>query len=113
MIARGTIWWASLPESVGSTLGCRRPVVVLQADEFNASRINTVLAVALTSNLRLAAAPGNVLIPARVSGLPHDSVANVSQIFTLDKTLLTEEVGPLPPSLLRRIADGLRLVLDL
>lgn len=113
MISRGAIWWASLPEPVGSTPGYRRPVVVIQADEFNASRINTVLVVALTSNLRLAEAPGNVLIPARVSGLPRDSVANVSQIYTLDKTLLTEEVSPLPPNLMRRVANGLRLVMDL
>lgn len=113
MITRGAIWWVSLPEPVGSIPGHRRPVVVIQADEFNASRINTVLVVALTSNLRLAEAPGNVLIPARVSGLPCDSVANVSQIYTLDKLLLTEEVSPLPPNLMRRVADGLRLVMDL
>lgn len=110
---RGTVWWASLPDPVGSMPGYRRPVLVVQADSFNRSRIETVLVVILTSNLRLAAAPGNVLLPARVTGLPKDSVANVSQIITVDKSLLTEEVGQLSPKDMLRVEAGLRLVLAL
>jgi mRNA interferase MazF len=88
-------------------------VVILQSDNFNQSRIQTVLGVILTTNLRLADAPGNVLIPSRQTGLPRDSVANVSQIVTINKSFLLERIGPLPGALLRRIEDGLRLVLEL
>ena len=110
---RGEIWWASLPRPVGSGPGYRRPVLVIQANEFNASRIQTVVAAAITSNLKLAAAPGNVLCARRDTGLSHNSVINVSQIVTLDKSLLTGRVGALSSRLLRQVEDGLRLVLAL
>lgn len=110
---RGSIWWASLPDAVGSMPGYRRPVLVVQSDSFNRSHINTVIALVLTSNVRLATAPGNVLLPARVTGLPKDSVANVSQVVTIDKTLLTEHVGQLPSKEMRQIEEGLRRVLSL
>jgi len=113
VIGRGEIWWATLPDPVGSGPGYRRPVVVVQADEFNHSRINTVLAVLLTSNLPLAAAPGNLLLPARATGLTKNSVANVSQVLTVDKSFLTERVGKLTPALMNEVAAGLRLVMDL
>ncbi len=113
MIARGEIWWATLPDPVGSEPGYRRPVVVIQADEFNRSRINTVIAVLLTSNLHLAEAPGNLLLAARVTGLAKNSVANISQVLTLDKHFLTERVSKLPPALMNELEAGLRLVMDL
>ena len=110
---RGEIWWASLPEPSGSEPGHRRPVVILQADSFNRSRIRTVIVVGLTTSLRRADAPGNVLLPSHQTNLPQDSVANVSQVVTLDKGDLLEWVGPIPAQLLRRIEDGIRLILDL
>lgn len=113
VIQRGDVWWADLPEPPGSAPGYRRPVVVVQADSFNESLIGTVLAVILTTNLRRADAPGNVLLPSRRTGLPKDCVANVSQVVTVDRRLLIEHVGPLPASLVQRIDDGLRMVLDL
>ena len=85
VIQRGEIWWASLPEPRGSEPGYSRPVLVVQADDFNRSRINTVIAVVITSNIRLAEAPGNVLLSRKATGLPKQSVANVSQLITLDK----------------------------
>lgn len=113
MIQRGEVWWASLPEPEGSEPGYRRPVVIVQADSFNQSGIRTVIGVALTTNLRLADAPGNVLLASRRTGLPKDCVANVSQVITVDRRALTERVGTLPAGLLERIEAGLRLVLDL
>jgi len=110
---RGDIWWAQLPDPVASEPGFRRPVVIVQSNAFNRSRIRTVLAVVLTSNLRLAEAPGNVLLPSSESGLPKDSVANVSQIITLDREFLTEKCGRVPARLIRSIDEGLRLVLSL
>ena len=110
---RGSIWWADLAEPRGSEPGFDRPVLIVQADAFNRSRIQTVLVVVLTANLRLVAAPGNVLIPAKASGLPKDSVANVSQVMTLDRDYLREGAGKLEPKLLRQVEDGLRLVLSL
>lgn len=85
---RGEIWWANLPDPVGSEPGYRRPVLVVQDDTFTQSRITTVIVVVITSNIQLAEAPGNVLLPHAVSGLPRDSVANISQVFTVDKTFL-------------------------
>lgn len=111
MIERGEIWWAELGDPVGGAPGFRRPVIVVQTDAFNRSRIATTIAVVLTSNLRLADAPGNVLVPADESGLPKDSVANVSQIVTLGKAQLTARVGKLPPRFLRAVTEGLKLVL--
>jgi mRNA interferase MazF len=93
---RGEIWWANLPNPVGSEPGYRRPVLIIQDDIFNQSRINTVIVVIITSNIQLAEAPGNVLLPQGVSGLSRDSVVNVSQIFTVDKTFLVEHIGSLP-----------------
>lgn len=95
VISQGEVWWADLADPVGSEPGFRRPVVIVQGDSFNRSRIATVVCVALTSNLRWAEAPGNVLLTARATGLPKDSVANVSQIVTLDRESLVERVGVL------------------
>lgn len=92
MVARrGEIWWSELPDPAASEPGYRRPVLIVQSDDFNLSRIRTVVAAALTTNLRLAEAPGNLLLTAEDTGLPRDSVVNVSQIVTLDKTFLTEK----------------------
>ncbi len=110
---RGSIWWASLPEPVGSMPGYRRPVLIVQADSFNSSNISTVIAVVLTSNLRLASAPGNVPLSTQSTGLPKDSVANVSQVITVDKSLLTDYVGQVPPAKMRQVEAGLKLVLSL
>lgn len=110
---RGEIWWADLPDPQGSGTGYRRPVLIIQAGAFTRSRIATVIVVAVTSNLRLATAPGNVFVAAAESGLPQDSVVNVSQIVTLDKTVLDEYVGHLTTRTLTKVEEGLRLVLDL
>ena len=110
---RGEIWWASLGDPVGSGPGYRRPMLVVQADEFNESAIRTSVCATITSNMRLAAAPGNVRISRRVSRLPHDSVVNVSQLITLDKSLLTEKVSRLPAESLREVEAGIKLVLAL
>ena len=107
------MWWADLAEPRGSEPGFRRPVLIVQADSFNRSRLRTVVAVALTTNMRLLDAPGNVLVPRAVAGLPRDSVANVTQVVTLDRDFLVERAGQAPRRLLTRIATGLRLVLDL
>ncbi|PSN07045.1 mRNA interferase MazF2 [filamentous cyanobacterium CCT1] len=108
---RGEVWWANLPDPVGSEPGYRRPVVVVQDDTLNQSRINTVIVVIVTSNLQLAEAPGNVLLPRDLSGLPRDAVANVSQIFTIDKQFLIEQIGSLPDALQQELDEGLRTVL--
>jgi mRNA interferase MazF len=113
VIERGDVWWAELHEPRGSEPGFRRPLVVVQIDAFNRSRIQTVVCVVLSSNLRLADAPGNVILAKRESGLPKDSVANVSQIVTVDRDVLTERVGKLPALVRERIDRGLRLVLGL
>ena len=107
------MWWADLDEPRGSEPGFRRPLLIVQDDAFNRSRIRTVLAIVLTSNLRLVDAPGNVLIPAKAAGLPKDSVANVSQIVTLDRDYLTEPAGKVRGPLLKSVENGLRLVLGL
>lgn len=111
VISQGEVWWADLGEPIGSQPGCRRPVVVVQSDSFNRSRISTVVCVPLTSNLRLADAPGNVLLERVVTGLPKDSVANVSQPVTLDRESLTERVAGLPSSKLDLVLYGLDVVL--
>lgn len=112
-VSRGEVWWADLPDPVGSAPGYRRPVLIVQSEAFNRSRLATVVVVVLTANLRLLEAPANVLIPSPASGLARDSVANVSQILTVDRGILIERAGRLPPGLLKRIEDGLRVVLDL
>lgn len=110
---RGEIWWASLPEPSGSGPGYRRPVLIVSADSFNESRINTVIAAAITSNLRLADAPGNIRLQTKGLGLTKPSVVNVSQIVTLDKSYLTRRIGKLPPRVLASVDDGIRLALSL
>ena len=113
VIARGEVWWADLGEPTGSEPGFRRPVLLVQADAFNRSRIQTTVAVVLSSNVRLLDAPGNVLVSEAASGLPKDSVANVSQIVTLDRDFLTERAGKVPSRVMAAIDAGLKLVLDL
>jgi mRNA interferase MazF len=113
VIQRGEVWWADLGEPRGSEPGYRRPVLVVQNDAFNRSRLQTTLVVNLTSNLRLVEAPGNVLVPAKTSGLPKDSVANVTQLLTLDEDFLTERAGKVPPRLMAQVDAGLKLVLAL
>ena len=108
---RGEIWWASLKTPGGSSPGFRRPVLIIQSNEFNRSRISTVLVAVITSNLALANAPGNVRIPARASGLKKASVVNVSQIITIDKSFLAGCVGTVKANYMREVEDGLRLVL--
>ena len=112
-LLRGDVWWADLPEPAGSEPGYRRPVLIVQSDTFNRSRLQTCIAVVLTANVKLVDAPGNVLLPARASGLPRDSVANVSQLITVDRGILTERVGRLSKALVSQVDDGLRLVLSL
>jgi mRNA interferase MazF len=102
-----------LPEPTGSEPGYRRPVLVVQIDDFNKSRIGTIVAVVITSHLALADAPGNVFLPAREAGLPRDSVANVSQVVTLDKGMLVDELRRVQADTMRAVESGLRLVLGL
>ena len=106
MIKRGDVWWATLLED-------RRPVLIVQSDKFNRSAIGSIIVAAFTTNLGRARAPGNVAVAADESGLPKDSVLNVSQLFSLDRTLLTDHVGSLPRSTMKRVDDGLRLILEL
>lgn len=113
VIQRGEVWWADLSEPTASEPGYRRPVLAVQSDDFNHSRIATVIVVVITSNLNLAQAPGNVLLPKRATGLPKDSVANISQVLTVDKSFLTEKIGDLPVYLLEQVENGLRLVMGL
>lgn len=113
MIRRGSICWADLGESRGSKPAKRRPVLVIQADPFNASRLGTTLAAVITSNTGLAAMPGNVFLPATSSGLPKDSVVNVTALVTLGKTDLDAEAGHLPPAIMSDVDRGLRRVLGL
>ena len=110
---RGEIWWARLPQPFGSEPGFHRPVVIVQSDRFNRSRISTVIAVAITRNLRLRTAPGNVYLPKHASGLDHDFVVNVSQLVTLDRGRLDRLMGHVPRFKLHELEDGLRLVLAL
>jgi len=111
VISQGEIWWADLPDPVGSGPGFRRPILVVQGDALNRSRIHTVVCVPLTSNLGYAQAPGNVPLRPRHTGLPKDSVANVSQIVALDRTLLTERTGKLPRTQLDLVLSGIDVVL--
>ena len=111
VIAQGEVWWADLGTPTGSGPGYRRPVVVVQCDNLNQSRIGTVVCVAMTSNLRWGDAPGNVRLSASVTGLPEDSVANVSQIVALDKSVLSDCVGKLPQAKLELVLAGIDIVL--
>ena len=110
---RGEIRWATLPRPRGSEPGLRRPVLVIQSDAFNASRIQTVVVAAITSNLQLAGAPGNVRLSKRTSGLPKDSVINVSQLLTLDRRHLSRPIGRLARRPMEQVDEGIRLVLGL
>jgi mRNA interferase MazF len=111
VISQGHVYWADLPDPTGSGPGFRRPVIVVQGDALNRSRIRTVVCVPLTSNLVWADAPGNVLLTAKATGLPRDSVANISQIVALDRDLITEEVGKLAKRQLELILTGIDIVL--
>lgn len=110
---RGEVWWADLSAPHGSQPGFRRPILVIQSNPFNNSRLRTVVAVVLTSNLRLAAKPGNVLLLRENTGLPKDSVANVTQIATVDEDFLDQQAGVVPLRVMAQVEAGLRLVLDL
>lgn len=109
---RGEMWWASLPEPTGSGPGLRRPVLVIQSNPFNESRIATVIVAVVTSNLALAEAPGNVRLSKSESGLPKPSVVNVSQVLTVDRSLLTEKVRALSGAVMQKVNDGIRLALN-
>jgi len=111
VVAQGEVWWVNLPTPQGSEPGFRRPVVVVQGDALNRSRISTAVCVALTSNLSWAGAPGNVLLDARSSGLPQDSVANVSQLVTVDKGSLADRAGRLPQRKVDLLLAGIDVVL--
>ena len=111
VISQGDIWWADIPDPSGSGPGFRRPVVVIQGDSFNRSKIATVLCIPLTGNLKWAEAPGNVLLETRLTGLLKDSVANVSQVVALDKSLLTERVGKLSRAKTELLLAGIDIVL--
>jgi mRNA interferase MazF len=111
VIAQGEIWWADLGDPVGSAPGFRRPVVVVQGDALNRSRIGTVVCVPLTSTLKWADAPGNVLVSARSTGLDRDSVANVSLVVAIDRSQLTERVGKLPARRLEAVLAGIDIIL--
>jgi mRNA interferase MazF len=111
VISQGEIWWADLPAPIGSGPGFRRPVVVMQGDAFNRSRISTVVCIPLTTNTRWMNVPGNVLLAAHVTNLPADSVANASQVISLDKELLTERAGKLTRAKLELVLAGLDSVL--
>jgi mRNA interferase MazF len=111
VVQQGEVWWAELPDPVGSGPGFRRPVLIVQGQALNNSRIATVICVPLTSNLRWETAPGNVILPAQSTGLPKDSVANVSQIIALDRSVLTELVGQLSRSQLEAVLNGIETIL--
>ena len=111
VISQGDVWWADLAEPIGSAPGYRRPVVVLQSDPLNRSQLATVLCVVLTSNLRWSIAPGNVLLTVKQTGLDRDSVANVSQLITIDKRQLIERTGRLPKRQMESIFSGIDLIM--
>jgi mRNA interferase MazF len=113
VMKRGEIWWASLGEPKASEPGYRRPVLIIQADEFNQSAIRTVICAVISSNLNLGAAPGNVPISSRSSGLPKPSVVNISQLITVDKSVLTERVKSLDIQSMTQVEDGLKMVLKI
>lgn len=110
-VAQGEVWWATLPDPAGSGPGFRRPVIVVQGDHLNRSRIATVVCIPLTSNLTWADAPGNVLLSSKLLGLPEDSVANASQIVAVDREFLSERCGKLPPKKLALVMNGIDVVL--
>lgn len=111
VVSQGEVWWAELPPPAGSGPGLRRPVVVVQGDALNRSRVATVLCVPLTSNLRWAGAPGNALLKSKVTKLPKDSVANVSQLIAVDRSLLRERVGKISRAKIDLLLSGIDVVL--
>jgi mRNA interferase MazF len=111
VVAQGDVWWADLGEPDGSGPGYRRPVIVVQADALNRSRLATAVVVPVTRNLKWADAPGNVLLTASATGLPSDSVAIASSVTAIDKTLLDEHVAKLPAAKLRLVLAGIGVVL--
>ncbi len=113
VVKRGEIWWASMGEARGSEPGYRRPVVIISSNEFNESFIQTIIAAVITSNLHLADAPGNFKIAKTKFGLTRNSVVNISQLITLDKSFLTEQAGKLNSKQIQLLNDGIRLVLDI
>lgn len=113
VVERGQVWWADLGEPDGSEPGYNRPVLIVQSDAFNRSRLHTVVAVILSTNARLLDAPGNVLLSAKATGLPKDSIANVSQVVTVDRDFLMELAGRVRGQFLKDVENGLRLVLGL
>ena len=113
MVARGEVWWMDFGEPLGSEPGYRRPALIVSSDRFNRSRISTVIVTAITSNVRLAAMPGNVELDEGEAGLPQACVVNVSQILVVDRARLVSPTGELPLHRLRQVDDGLRLVLSL
>ena len=113
IVERGQVWTADLGEPEGSEPGYNRPVLIVQTDAFNRSRLHTVIAVVLSTNVRLVDAPGNVLIPGKASGSRKDSVANVSQVITIDREFLIELVGRVRGQFLEDVENGLRLILGL
>jgi mRNA interferase MazF len=112
-MVRGEIWWANLPHPQGSKPSKRRPVLIIQCDSFNRSNINTVICAIITSNIELASHPGNLLLEKSISGLEKTSVVNFSQIATLDKTDLTEQVAMLPKNILEKANNCLKILLDI
>ena len=112
LISQGDVWWADLADPPGSTAGYRRPVLIVQGDAINRSRLATTICIPLTSNLKWAAAPGNVALPATMTGLDRDSVAQTTLILAIDRVFLTERVGRIPTKSMQRIFDGLDLVLE-
>lgn len=113
VVERGEIWWANLPEPVGSNPGFRRPVLIIQSNQFNRSLINTVVVAIITSNTKLVGSSGNVLITSKQSNLPKDSVVNITQLYTMDESLLIEFVGEISDKKMLQVDKGLRLVLSL
>jgi mRNA interferase MazF len=113
VIARGEVWWADLGLPRGSAPALRRPVLVISGDRYNASRLQTVTVVVLTSTMRLAALPGNVAVPADLSGLDRDSVVNVTQVVTVDRAALEDRAGQLPAWVMTQVDDGVRRALAL
>lgn len=110
---RGEVWWADMPEPSASEPGFRRPVLILQSNEFNQSRINTIIAATISSNMNLGLAPGNVTLSKKSVGLDRESVVNVSQLITLDKSFLNDRLGKVSSSKMQAIDEGVRLVLAL
>lgn len=113
MVSRGEVWWAALDRPAASEPGYDRPILIISSDEFNHSRIRTVIAAGLTTNLRLAEAPGNVFVASEESGLPRDSVVNVSQVLTIDKEFVLERAGRLGSRSMAAVDNGLRIALNL